>query len=157
MDDRALIQYQLALTHRYVGRCVGDLSDADAVRRPGGLLAPAVWHVGHLALADLKFLEVAGVAPAIAVPDGYAALFRPGAGGEAEYPVLAEVTETFSGTHDALARAVAEADLDRALDNSPGTFATAAEMFSFTAAHRWYHIGKITSLRAFLGKPRLFG
>ena len=30
-------------------------------------------------------------------------------------------------------------------------------MFAFSNNHRWYHIGKITTLRALLGKPRLFG
>jgi hypothetical protein len=30
-------------------------------------------------------------------------------------------------------------------------------MFVVAGGHRWYHIGKITSLRALLGKPRILG
>ena len=157
MDNRQLVQYQLTLSHRMVGRCVGDLADAEAARRPDGVLAPAVWHVGHLAAADLKFLEVAGIVPAVNVPDGYPALFRPGTGNAVDYPPLVEVAKTFDVTHEAILRAAAETNLNRALENSPGPFGTFGEMFSFTAAHRWYHIGKIASLRGLLGKPRPFG
>ncbi len=154
---RALIQYQLALSQRMVGRCVSDLTDAEAAHRPEGILAPAVWHVGHLAAANLKFLELAGAAPAVTLPEHYLALFRPGQGGAADYPPLRDVAGMFDVTSDALARVAAEAELDRAIQDAPGPFATFAEMCSFAAGHRWYHIGKITSLRALLGKPRLFG
>jgi len=157
VDNRALVQYQLALSHRMVGRCVGDLADWEAARRPDGVLAPAVWHVGHLAAADLKFLGVAGIVPAVNLPESYPALFRPGTGDAEDYPPLGEVAKTFHATHEAIVRAVAEANLDAAVENSPGPFATLGEMFSFTAAHRWYHIGKIASLRGLLGKPRPFG
>ena len=157
MDKRALVRYQLDLSHRMVGRCVGDLADAEAARRPDGALAPAVWHVGHLAAADLKFLAVAGVAPTVTLPDGYPALFRPGTGGAEDYPPLGEVATTFDATHEAIVRAAAEANLDTIVENSPGPFGTFGEMFSFAAAHRWYHIGKIASLRGLLRKPRPFG
>ena len=43
MDDRALILYQLALSHGSVQRCTGDITDAEAGTRPNTKLAPVVW------------------------------------------------------------------------------------------------------------------
>jgi hypothetical protein len=154
---RALIQYQPTLSQRIVGRCVSDLTDAEAAQRPEGILAPAVWHVGHLAAANLKFLELADAVPTVTLPEHYLVLFRPGQGGAADYPPLRDVTGMFDATCDALARVAAEANLERPIQDAPGPFASFGEMCAFAAAHRWYHIGKITSLRGLLGKARLFG
>ena len=87
-------------------------------------------------------------------------LFKTGSGGAADYPPLSEVVRAFDETQEALAHAAAEATLETPIEvpaGRPRVFTNIAEMFSFADAHRWYHIGKITSLRALLGKPRLFG
>ncbi len=160
MDDRALIQHQLATSHQIVKNCLGDVTEAEASKLPEAILAPVVWQVGHLAFSNKTFIERAGVSPATALPERYAALFKTGTGGAADYPPLSEVVKAFDETHEALARAVAEAKLETPIEVPPGrprVFTNLGEMFSFADAHRWYHIGKITSLRALLGKPRLFG
>jgi uncharacterized damage-inducible protein DinB len=160
MDNRTLIQHQLATSHQIVKHCLGDISEAEAGELPEALLAPVVWQVGHLAISNKAFIERAGGASAPALPERYAALFKTGTGGPADYPPLPEVVRAFDETHEALTRAVAEAKLETPIEVPPGrprVFTNVGEMFSFADAHRWYHIGKITSLRALLGKPRLFG
>ncbi len=81
----------------------------------------------------------------------------PGTGGAADYPPLSEVVQTLEDTHETLMRTMAEVKLETPVEGPPGSFTNIGEMFSFATVHRWYHIGKITSLRALLGKPRLFG
>jgi len=160
MDKRTLIQHQLATSHQILKHCLGDISEAEAGEIPDALLSPVVWQVGHLAVSNKLFIERAGGAPAPALPERYAVLFKTGTGGSADYPPLPEVVHAFDETHEALARAVAEATLDAPLEVPPGrprVFTNVGEMFSFADAHRWYHIGKITSLRALLGKPRPLG
>jgi uncharacterized damage-inducible protein DinB len=160
MDDRALIQHQLVTSHQIVKNCLGDITEAEASKLPEAILAPVIWQVGHLAIANKNFIERAGGTSTTALPERYAALFKTGTGGTADYPPLSEVVNAFDETHEALARAVAEAKLETPIEVPPGrprVFNNLGEMFSFADAHRWYHIGKITSLRALLGKPRLFG
>lgn len=102
-------------------------------------------------------MQRASVTSGTTLPERYPELFKTGTGGTANYPSLREVVKTFDDTHEALMRAVAEAKLDASGEGPHGLWKNYGEMFSFANAHRWYHIGKITSLRALLGKPRLFG
>jgi len=157
MDKRALIQHQLATSHQILKHCLGDITETEASRLPEAILAPVVWQVGHLAYANSNFVERAGVAAATELPERYATLFKTGTGGAADYPSLSETTKAFDNTHEALVRVVAEANIEAPNEGPRGTWTNAGEMFSFADAHRWYHIGKINTLRALLGKPRLFG
>ncbi len=160
MDDRALIQQQLATSHQIVKHCLADITEGEAGRLPEAILAPVIWQIGHLALANTNVIQRAGATSATALPERYTALFKTGTGGAADYPPLGEVVKAFDDTHEALVRTVAEAKLETPVEVPPGrprVFTNFSEMFSFADAHRWYHIGKITSLRALLGKPRLFG
>jgi len=157
MDNRDLIQHQLAVSHQTVKHCLNDIAEGEAGRLPEAILSPVIWQVGHLAFANTNFIQRAGATSGTALPERYAALFKTGTGGAADYPSLGEVVKAFDDTHAALMRAVAEADLEGAAEGPRGMWKNFGEMFSFADAHRWYHIGKITSLRALLGKPRLFG
>ena len=157
MDDRALIQHQLGVSRQILKHSVGDISEAEASKLPEAILAPIVWQVGHLAFVNASFIKRAGLTPATELPERYADLFKTGTGGAADYPKLSEALEAFDSTHDALVRAVAEANLQTSDEGPRGLWSTVGEMFSFSDVHRWYHIGKINTLRALLGKPRLFG
>lgn len=157
MDDRSLLQQQLAVSHQIVKQCLGDISDDEARRMPNPTLSPIIWQVGHLAVTNARFIERAGAAPATSVPANYPDLFKTGTGGKVAYPSMEAVVGAFDTTHGALMRAVAEARLDAPNDGPRGLWKNQAEMFGFSNTHRWYHIGKINSLRALLGKPRLFG
>jgi hypothetical protein len=157
MDERTLIQQQLAGSHQAVRYALSEVSDDDARRMPHSALSPVIWQVGHLALSNANFIRRAGVTPGSALPGTYADLFKSGTGGKAEYPPLAQIVQAFDDSHEALVRVAAEANLDAADEGPRGLWKNYAGMFEFANAHRWYHIGKIMSLRALLGKPRLFG
>jgi uncharacterized damage-inducible protein DinB len=152
VEPKDLLRYALEATRDRVIRCLEDLSEEEARRVVQGL-SPVVWQVGHLAQADGVLLRRAG-APA-PVPEAYAALFGPGTGGQADYPPLSQVRTVFETTHEALLRLLDGAALERPVD-APH-YRSVGEMLAFSAYHRGYHIGKMATLRALLGKPRLFG
>lgn len=156
MDDRALLQQQLAVSHQIVKHCLSDLSDDDLRQMPQAL-SPVIWQVGHLAVTNMSFIQRAGATPATSLPGNYPDLFKTGTGGKADYPQMEGVVRAFDDTHEALMRVIAEAKLDSPNEGPRGLWKNQAEMFGFSNTHRWYHIGKITSLRALLSKPRLFG
>ena len=123
---------------------------------PIATLSPVSWHPGHLVVIDGDIARQAG-RWAAAAPAEYALLFKTGTGGQADYPPLDEIASAFDDTHEALGRALAESKLDAPNEGPGGLWKDVTGMFLFANNHRWYHIGKITSLRALLGKRRLFG
>ena len=157
MDTRTLIQQSLGASHQIVKQTLGEVSDEDARRIAGTMLSPIVWQVGHLAVSNTNFIQRAGVTSTTTLPERYPALFKTGTGGAADYPPLGEVVKAFDDTHEALMRVAAEIDLEAPTEGPRGLWSNVAGAFAFSNAHRWYHIGKIASLRALLGKPRLFG
>jgi len=158
VSDRALLQHQLGGSRHVIKLMVNDISNEEAQRMPSPALSPIIWQTGHLAGANVNFMRRAGVTPALSLPAGFFDLFKAGTGGHAEYPPLSAVIQAFDDTHEALMRVVAEVNLETASEAPrSGVWTNYAEMFAFSDAHRWYHIGKIASLRALLGKPRVFG
>lgn len=153
MDIREFISYGLKATHTRVLRCVEDVSDDEARRSLAGNLAPVVWQVGHLTLADAGFLKRAGGAAAL--PPSFQALFATGTGGPADYPPLPETAAAFDAVNRSLASLVQSADLTQPVEAR--NYSSLGEMFIFCCYHRGYHVGKLATLRALLGKPRLFG
>ena len=124
---------------------------------PNPSLSPIIWQVGHLANSNAGFMKRAGMTSAVALPDGFGDLFKGGSGGQAAYPPLETVVRVLDDTHGALLGALGGVDLDAANEGPRGLWKNVGGLLGFMNAHRWYHIGKITSLRALLGKPRLFG
>jgi hypothetical protein len=163
MDARALLQYQLAVSDQALKRSLDSIADDEARRTPSGL-SPIMWQAGHISLANFGFARgrpgfVIGpdTAPAEMLPGDSAALFKLGTGGAAAYPPFGDVLGSVDASHDALASAVTEADLNAPNEGPRGSWNTQAEAFAFAVMHHWYHVGKINTLRALLGKPRVFG
>lgn len=151
MDETLL--YGLTATHTRIHRCLADLTDEEARRSPMAGLAPIIWQVGHLAWADSNMAHrVDGSSTA---PDAYTDLFKTGTGGEAAYPPLAEVKEVLDRAQQSLEAAARAADPATPLEAR--NYSNVGEMLVFVSYHRGYHIGKMTTLRALLKKPRLFG
>ena len=152
MDSRDVIRFGLTASFTRVLRCVEDVSEAEAGHLPNNL-SPMIWQLGHLALSDGGFFRLAGgTSPA---PDSFKGFFRTGSGGAADYPPLSDVKPVFEAAQRELERLAQSADLAQRVESR--SFATIGEMLVFAAYHRGYHIGKMTTLRALLGKPRLFG
>lgn len=156
MDDRALLQQQLTLSHRLLKHSLNDVTEEDAHRIPAETVSPIVWQAGHVAYVNFSFALGPGGARDRA-PETYPGLFAQGTGGRADYPRFAEVVKELDDSHTALVAKVAEANLNTPVEGPFGAWSNFAEMFAFANSHCWYHIGKINTLRALLGKPRLFG
>ncbi len=152
MEMRRVALYGLTATATRVLRCIEDVSNDEARRTPNDL-SPLIWQLGHLAQSDGGFLQRGGmVSPA---PASFSALFKTGSGGPAAYPSLVDVKATFEAAQRELEKLAGTADLTQRVDAR--NYATLGEMLVFAAYHRGYHVGKMTTLRALLGKPRLFG
>ena len=152
METRELVLYGLTATFTRINRCLEDISEDESRKLPSGL-TPLVWQAGHIALSDMTFAARAD--GTLKAPTGYETLFGRGTGGEAAYPPLAEVKAALNRSQQALETVAKTIDPNTGLD-SPN-FHNVGEMLLFTAYHRGYHIGKMTTLRALLHKPRLFG
>ena len=151
MITRAIVTQQLDLYHARLQRSLEGITEEEARRLVAGRLAPIVWQVGHLAVVDAMYVQRGG--GSYAVPQRYSDLFKPGTGGEAEYPLLREAWAAFSDAHQALRAVVAEADLARPLEHPAGAYTSVGGMLVYACYHRGYHVGKTATLRALLGKP----
>ena len=152
MDIRDALQYGLTATYTRMLRSVEDVSDVEATQTPHNL-SPLVWQLGHTALTDGGFLRLTGaISPA---PESFKGLFRTGSGGPADYPSLVEVKTVAEAAQRELMQLVRSGELSQRVESR--SFASVGEMLIFAAYHRGYHVGKMTTLRALLGKPRLFG
>lgn len=149
---RDLIVYGLESSFGRVVRCLEDVSGDEARATPQGL-SPMIWQLGHLVVVDGGYLRYAG--GGIEIPSAYAGLFAMGTGGAADYPPLDEVRRHHEAVQRALVEAARTADLARPVEGR--SYRTAGEVLIFTGYHRGYHVGKMTTLRALLRKPRLFG
>jgi DinB superfamily len=148
MDAKTYVTYMLGVSHGRLQEAVSGVSEADGRRVLGGKLTPIVWQVGHIALVDGNYVRRAGGESP--VPAGYGELFKQGSGGEQDYPPLAEVWNIFDATHRTLVDRASGTDHQAPVD-AP-SYKTVGEMLMYSSYHRGYHIGKIMTLRALLGK-----
>lgn len=155
MSFSEMVCQQLEQSFGRVQRSIEDVTDEEARRVLAGKLTPIIWQLGHIATIDGNFIKRAG--GRYVPPARYVELFKAGTGGQAEYPPLEEVLAYAVTAHQALMGAAREADYSKPTESERGNFHTVGQMLIFSAQHRGYHIGKITTLRALLGKPILFG
>ena len=151
MITRAMVTEQLDLYHKRLERALEGITEEEGRRVLGGCLAPIVWQVGHLAVVDALWVQRGG--GSYTVLPRYSDLFKPGTGGEAEYPPLSEVWAAFSASHQALRAIADEADFAKPLEHPAGAYTSVGGMLVYACYHRGYHIGKTGTLRALLGKP----
>jgi len=156
VDDRALIRHQLGLSHRLLKFTLDDVSNEEAQRMPSPALSPIAWQVGHVAFVNFTF-AFGREAVQTKVPQAYPKLFATGTGGRADYPAFGELMKTLDDSHAALLDAAGHADLGKANEGPFGAWSNLGEMFAFASTHCAYHVGKVTTLRALLGKPRKIG
>lgn len=151
MITRAMVTQQLDTSYVRLQRALEGVSEEEGRRVLAGRLAPIVWQIGHLAVVDANYVQRGG--GSYTVPSRYPDLFKPGTGGEAEYPALKEVWAAFSGAHRALLKVVDEADYARPREHPGRAYTNVGEMLIYACYHRGYHVGKTATLRALLDKP----
>jgi len=152
-DPRILLSGMLDGTFARAQRVLTDVSEEDARVRPQGL-SPVVWQAGHITLTDARSVVRSGVP--LEIPASYPGLFDTGTGGDAGYPPLATIVAFLTDVNSEMRRLALEADLNKQVEGSR-SYASVGEALAFLLYHRGYHVGKIATLRALLGKPRVFG
>jgi hypothetical protein len=150
MITRAMVTQQLDTSYVRLQRALEGVTEEEGRRVLAGRLAPIVWQIGLLAVVDASYVQRGG--GSYTVQPRYPDLFKPGTGGEAEYPALNEVWAAFSGAHRALLKVADEADA-RPLEHPSGIYTNVGEMLIYACLHRGYHVGKTATLRALLDKP----
>jgi len=153
VDVTVWVKNRLVATHEFLQRCVADLTDEEGGRVIAGRLTPAVWQIGHLALVDADYVQRGGGTHVL--PVTYHDLFHRGGEVRGAYPPLRDVWTTFEGVHRALVEVAGKADYTGPTEGR--AYATVGEMLIQACVHRGYHVGKLTTLRTLLGKPRMFG
>jgi len=152
-DLSTLLAGMLGSTATRIQRVLADVSEEDARARPQGL-TPIVWQVGHMAFVDSRVLVRSGVI--VEVPASYERSFTTGSGGEADFPPLTAIVPVMMELNDRLQLLAVKGDLTQPIGGTR-SYASVGEALGFVVYHRGYHIGKITTLRALLGKARVFG
>ncbi|MDR7486874.1 MAG: DinB family protein [Armatimonadota bacterium] len=152
-DGRVILHWGLDATAARLERVLDGVTDEDAAARPSGL-TPIAWQVGHLGLVDALAVRRSGAA--IEIPEGYDEVFSAGTGGAERFPPLAELRAFARAAHQGLVTLAREAPLDRPIPDVRA-YTTVGQALAFLLYHRGYHIGKMATLRALLGKVRVFG
>lgn len=149
---RDMFLLEINRTNRILLRTLEDLSADELQRSPVTNLSPVIWQVGHVAATDAYFARMCGAD--VTVPEAFMGLFGRNTGGAKPYPGLVDVKPVYETGQQALVALAQSTEMGRAVESK--NFKTVADALSFNCFHRGYHIGKICTLRALMGRQPLF-
>ena len=149
---RDMFLLEINRTNRILLRTLEDLSADELQRSPVSNLSPVIWQVGHVAATDAYFARMCGAD--VTVPEAFMGLFGRNTGGAKPYPGLVDVKPVYETGQQALVALAQSTEMGRAVESK--NFKTVADALSFNCFHRGYHIGKICTLRALMGRQPLF-
>ena len=160
MDAKSAIKETFGISNMVLNSYIGDLTDAELLRRPGVGCNHVAWQLGHLISSECGLLNAiqAGAAPQL--PVGFEQKHsKENAGSDSPNDFLTrqEYVDLASKVHEAVIAcldAYPESQLD---DPSPEhlrkMFPTIGSIFLLIATHSMMHAGQIVPLRRELGKP----
>jgi hypothetical protein len=149
---RDIFLMEINRTNRILLRTLEDLSADELQRSPVSGLSPVIWQVGHVAATDAYFARMCGAD--VTLLEEFTGLFGRNSGGAKPYPGLADVKPVYEMGQQTLEALSQSAEMGRAIESK--NFKTVADALSFNCFHRGYHIGKICTLRALMGRQPLF-
>jgi hypothetical protein len=149
---RDIFLMEINRTNRILLRTLEDLSADELQRSPVSGLSPVIWQVGHVAATDAYFARMCGAD--VTLLEEFRGLFGRNSGGAKPYPGLVEVKPVYEMGQQTLEALTQSAEMGRAVESK--NFKTVADALSFNCFHRGYHIGKICTLRALMGRQPLF-
>ena len=160
MNTKDTIRETLNLSHFILKSYVGDLTDADLMRRPGPGCNHIAWQLGHLIASECSLLNGIQAGSAPSLPAGFEDQHsKAKATGDdpkqfhtkAQY---LELTEKVHAATLALLERFPEADFAKpAPENFRKMFPTMGNMFILIATHPMMHAGQVVPVRRALGKP----
>jgi len=139
---------------------LGDLTDAELLKRPGVGCNHIAWQLGHLIASECGILSALAPGAAPELPAGFKEKHDKGNSGSddpKDFGTKQQYLELFdkvnAATKQAL-NAVSEADLDKpAPENFRKMFPTAGQVWVLIATHPLMHAGQFVPVRRALGKP----
>lgn len=160
MNTKDTLRETLKLSHMVLKSYVGDLTDADLLRRPGPGCNHVAWQLGHLIASECGLMNgiQAGAAPEL--PVGFAERHSKqtvGSDDPKQFGTKQEyldLTEKVHAATLALLDGYPAADFAKpAPENFRQMFPTMGSMFILIATHPMMHAGQIVPIRRALGKP----
>lgn len=160
MNAKDAIRSSANLTSMVITSYVGDLDDADLMRRPTAGCNHIAWQLGHLIASEVQLLEGPAPGQGIKLPEGFAAAHSKEKANDdnpANFLTKAEYLELFNKVRAnslAALEAFPEKELDSPAPESLRAFCpTMGEVFNLIADHPLMHAGQFVIVRRQLGKP----
>jgi len=155
-----VIAFNLEASQKMLNRFLADLTPQDYLHRPTPMANCAAWIVGHLVMADRRWLKLIGVKDLPSLPEGFEQRFArtEEAAKACEFGEVAGLKPLFNEHRRRLIEAVRAApddQLDRPVGFSNPMFETIGQAATFAAVHVGMHCGQISTIRRSLGRPPL--
>lgn len=161
MNAMQSIQATAATSDMVVKSYLGDLDDADLMRRPHAGCNHLAWQIGHLIAAECNLLNLVKPGAAPELPDGFAEAHGKEAASDddaSHFRTKAEYLELYDKVRAASRAALdtvteAELDAENPKEDFRQRFPTVGSMYVLTATHPMMHVGQWVPVRRELGKP----
>ncbi len=160
MDAKDAIRSCANTCSMIVKTYLGDLEDADLMRRPAQGCNHLAWQMGHLISSEVQMLETVAPGQGISLPAGFAQAHAPDCSNSddpAAFQNKATYLELFDKARAASLAALEslpEADLDQPAPEQFRSFCpTLGDFFILMATHPLMHAGQFVVVRRQAGKP----
>ena len=160
MNTKDAIRGTMDLSLFVLKSYMGDLSDADLMRRPGPGCNHLAWQLGHLIASECQLLNAMRPGSAAELPAGFAERHSKetiGVDDPAKFATKQQYLELLDKANAATKKvldAFPEAEFDQPSPESfRKMFPTMGAMFTLIATHPMMHAGQFVPVRRALGKP----
>jgi hypothetical protein len=160
MDARTAIKLSIDTADMIAMMYLGDMTDAELMKRPCAGCNHTNWQVGHLIASENKFTNMVAPGAAPTLPAGFAERYSPEAAtcdDPAKFCTKAELLEVYGVQRAATLAALAsmsDTDLDKptGVEYAP----TVGAAISLQGSHWMMHVGQWAVVRRELGRKPLF-
>ena len=160
MDAKSAIKEAFGLSNMVLNSYIGDLTDAELMKRPGKGCNHVAWQLGHLISSECGLLNGIRPGAAPALPEGFDQKHsKDNAGNDnaADFLTKQQYIDLAAKVHDAMIACLDAYPTEKLDDPSPehfrSMFPTMGSMFLLIATHPMMHAGQFVPLRRELGKP----
>ena len=160
MNAKDVIRETLNLSHFALKSYVGDMADADLLRRPGPGCNLLAWQLGHVIASECSILNGIQAGSAPELPAGFAERHSRENAASDDLQSLStrqqylDLAEKVQAATLALLERFPEADFDKpSPEYFRKRFPTLGSLFVLIASHPMMHAGQFVPVRRALGKP----
>ncbi len=162
MNAKDAIQSASNLSSMVLKSYVGDMEDADLMRRPHAECNHLAWQLGHLIASEVMLLEMAAPGQGTELPEGFTEahskeqIKNDNPADFCDKETYLQLFDKVRAASQAALQAYPEADLDKETSEDFRSFCpTMGDLFNLIATHPMMHAGQFVIVRRELGKPIL--